>query len=176
MSVITQKSNMPQIIEGILTHIFKHEMRRHQQCVDAIALKGGVSYTTFLHQGVTFRPSNATSARRASLPEHCWDDIDLHIKDKEAVDWDSKAFWQMLYNLLHSCSSWQEVRDALPDFIVEMVPNIKDLPRQDQEAWTLTDERTKRQWAKVREKMEFYVTIQKHPEMAKLVSLYHFEA
>jgi hypothetical protein len=175
-TALSFKSNTHEVIDAVLVHLFKHEVRRHQLCVDAIATKAGIGWTTFLHKGVTFRPSNASNgARRSSLPEHCWEDIDKHLLDKEAMDWDAKAFWQCLFSLVHPCMSLQDVRDTLPEFLVQLVPDLRVLPRLGDEAFTLDDDRVKRQYEKHRTKMELYAKVQENPGLAQLVSLYHYE-
>lgn len=172
---LDRKSNTHEVINAILIHLFKHEIRRHQQCIDAIARKGSV-FSAFLHKGQTFRPSFAPAgARRSALPEHCWDDMELFLQDKTQLDWDSKAFWQVLFSLIHECTSLQEVRDALPDFVVELVPELAPLPRIEQEAFTLSDPRVSRQFQTQRERMELYATMQKNPSLAQLIPFYHYK-
>jgi hypothetical protein len=110
-----------------------------------------------------------------SLPESCWEDMEKFLLDKEQLDWDSKAFWQIMFSLISPCTSLQDVRDALPDFVAELVPELSVLPRTQPEAFTLSEPRVVRQYQKLREKMEFYATVQKNPQIAQLIPFYNYK-
>lgn len=173
---LSRNSNSHEIINSILTFLFQGETRRHQQCIDHIVSRNSVR-STFMHGGLTYRPSwIAAGSQRVSLDENLWPDMDRFLLDKNAVDWDCKAFWQVLFSMVNPCLSLQEVRDTLPDFIVELVPSLKALSRTDTEAFTIDDDpRVLRQYHKYRPKMELYAQLQTNPSLAKLMSLYNFE-
>lgn len=174
---ITYTSNAHEIINSIVTRLFAYQTARHQRCIDKIATIGSIGGGAFMHRAQTFRPSWAMPRMaRTPLQTHAWPSMDLFMKDKEIVDNDSKAIWQMLFTMIVQCTSLQEVRDTLPDFLVELFPELSVLPRIQPEAWTILDQsRTYRQYLKLREKIELYTKLETHPQLGKLMSFYHFE-
>ena len=53
------------------------------------------------------------------------------------MDEDRKYFTVVLRELLASCASEQEVRDALPDCLVQFIPSLNCLPRTREAGYTL---------------------------------------
>lgn len=172
---ITHCANAHQILEAIIQHIFLHETQRHQKCIDTIAETGGIWQGAFLFKAQTYRKSSGTTGR-ASLPEHCWDDMELFLKDKTMVERDSRQMWQLLFSAIFPCTSLQDVRDVLPDMVVSFIPELNQFPRTREEMWTVKDDqRLMRQYKEVRERIELYVKLRDNPQFAKLISFYHYE-
>lgn len=177
MAITTKSATYVDVINSVLTHLFAFETERHQRCIDKIAMEHNLGWTTFMHRAQTFRPTKAQPGQpRRALPEAAWPDMEKFLRDKDQVEQDSKKFWQILFSMINPCNTLQDVRDTLPDFIVEMVPQLVNHPRLRDEAFTLDEPRTKRQYDKLREKMELYATISKNPGIAQLMAFYHYEA
>lgn len=169
-------SPVQDLINALIVNIVAYETRRHQICIDSIMSRNSVRGGTFLHKARTFKVSGGYGSR-VSLDPHLWEDMDKFLLDYDKVAWDSKGFWQSLFTLLEPCNDIQDARDALPDFIVELSPQLAALPRQQPEAWTIIgNPRVHRQYLKQREKMEFYVSLQKNPSLGSLLNIYNFEA
>lgn len=164
------------LIETIMTKLFAYEVRRHQIAIDQIVGKNS-HRGTVLFKAKTYKPSFGSMSRRGSLDESLWPDMDNLIKDIDAVKWDEQRFWQLLVTLLTPCQTKQEVRDALPDFIVEMLGGeLALLSRIDPEAWTiLSNHRAMKQFTEAKERLELYYQIQKNPGIANMLSFYNFE-
>jgi hypothetical protein len=176
---ITHCSNAHQILEAIILRIFQYETGRHRQCIDEIGREGGIYSGSFLFRAKTYRMSNSQSGsgiRRMALPEHVWDKMDLLTKDIERVEEDSRQIWQILFSAIFPCTSLQDVRNVLPDFVVEKIPELATFPRTEPEMFTVQDDRRlMRQYANIREKIELYHKLATNPQLAKLMTFYNFE-
>ena len=83
--------------------------------------------------------------------------MEAHAKDKAEVEFDRLRVKQALSLLLKDVRTAQDLRDALPNQLVEMIDQIKDMKRSRPEGFTLmTDSRKIKQYQKLREKIEFY--------------------
>lgn len=174
---ITRNSNSQEIINIIVLAILRHETKRHQECIDYFVRANSLGSGSFIHRAQTFRPSwalGATGVPRTELTAALWPEMDLFLLDKDSVDKDAKNFWQVLFSLINPCASVQDVRDALPEFVAELFPELIKLPRQQPEQFTITDARVQRQFAKQREKMELHCMVKKNPQLPVLMNLYHF--
>lgn len=80
-----------------------------------------------------------------------------HLKDRVAVKLDRDQIRQILYKLLDVCLCMEHVRDALPECLVSLVPDLARMPRKfPQERFLLGDARLKRQFLMLLPKMEMY--------------------
>lgn len=80
-----------------------------------------------------------------------------HTKDKKEVEFDRLRVKQALALLLKDVRTAQDLRDALPNQLAEMIDQIKGMERSRPEGFTLmTDPRKIKQYQKLREKIEFY--------------------
>lgn len=153
------------IINYIVENLMIPEQRRIEtMMVDMLsrnqeALKrplDGFSYDGFhfIRPGVT-RP-------QAKLPidPSLWDAMERVMQDKAMVDMDNHMLKQLLVNLIDPCTSGQEIRDALPECLKEMLPEvIRDLPREKEPAFTIANnERALRLYESLLPKLQMYAT------------------
>lgn len=81
------------------------------------------------------------------------------VNDINKINYDKVRINQALSLLIRDCKDNQDLRDALPNSLVSMVPSIANIPRQREEAYILKDnKRTYNQYMKIRSLIEFYVT------------------
>lgn len=74
---------------------------------------------------------------------------------------EAKTIQQGLSLLVKPCKSPQDLRDALPEDIVDLIPDLRRLTRQRPEAWCLEgSEFQKHQYSAVKDKLMFYITNQ----------------
>lgn len=77
--------------------------------------------------------------------------------DKKIVVSEAGLISQILFVILDPCTSQQDMRDALPECLVECVEGLSALPRTNQEVWTiLSNPRAMRQYEKLHPRMIFY--------------------
>lgn len=70
---------------------------------------------------------------------------------------DKQRLTQGLAQFLKSCTSLQDVRDALPEMVVKEIPMLSALPRTRDEAWQIAgDQKRQDQWDKTRELILFH--------------------
>lgn len=64
---------------------------------------------------------------------------------------------QLLVQLFNGCVTTQDFRDALPETLVVLVPEFKELPRHKEPAWTIQDNpRALREYNKMLPRIEMY--------------------
>jgi hypothetical protein len=82
------------------------------------------------------------------------------LADKSEVDFDTGRIKQALALILRDCRTRQDFRDALPNCLKDFIPEIRDLPRTREEAYTVRNDpnqlRAWNQYQRLREKIEFY--------------------
>ena len=155
------------LIMGLGAHLFAAEnrrlTRREQEFICENARLGG-SKDGFLYHGQFFSGLDAkirSKGEKGSLHPSLSDEVEAHIRDRKNVQFERALVKQTLVILLQNCRTGQDVYDALPNALHEalfvLVPEYRGLSRTRPEAWTIEDnERAKRQYAKLREKIEFY--------------------
>lgn len=80
------------------------------------------------------------------------------LNDVKKVELDKEQIKQVLFKLLYPTTTLQEIRDALPDCLVPLAPDISKLSRQtDDPTWFIrNDERALKQYRKILPKIEMY--------------------
>lgn len=152
-------------IEALGKALFQAENRRINGLIvkldeDNRRLNSSTIYG-FRHKGSTYMPENAPTINRGiSLPVLHWDlcpEMEDTLEDINDLRSDKKVIEQMIYKLLEPCHTTQEMRSALPESLVILLPELLVWPREYKEAFTIEhDERSLRQWELVKPKIEFY--------------------
>lgn len=97
---------------------------------------------------------------KTTLHPNLMGDMDLHYQQKREVDFDKVRVKQALALLLNDCRCLQDIRDALPNSLATVVEGTSSLERTRPEGYTLENsERGKRQYQKLRDKIEFYMAM-----------------
>ena len=117
-------------------------------------------YDGFFYQGQFYTDldrSLAAKGTKTSLHPSLVPSMERHIKDKKEVEFDRLRVKQALALLLKDVRTAQDLRDALPNQLAEMIDQIKGMERSRPEGFTLmSDPRKIKQYQKLREKIEFY--------------------
>ena len=153
-----------EIIRALTDALFSAETRRlRKREFDLVAENRSLSsqhYDGFFFQGQFYTDldrSLASKGIKASLHPSLVPSMERHIKDKKEVEFDRLRVKQALALLLKDVQTAQDLRDALPNQLAEMIDQIKEMKRSRPEGFTLmTDSRKIKQYQKLREKIEFY--------------------
>lgn len=159
-------ANTKQLIDFISGELFKAEDRRLAGVVNDLSRSNretlGTHCFNFMYGGKVYMPTNAPTistgpGSSVGLAFSLTNQMEAFLKDKANIDRDRKLIEQMIFKLIYQCCNEQEVRDALPDCLVSVVPSLSKLPRKlDQKFIIRHDERTLRQFEAILPKMEFY--------------------
>lgn len=150
------------LIDVIAIELFKPEARRLQNRVDELDKQNGeirhAREYGFQWKGHTFRANGNPykGGRYPALDFSLRKEGDDLLRDMQAVEDDKQLVKQTMALLLKDCTDIQQMRDALPDAIVELCRDMSALPRTMKDGWTLTEERHLRQYAKMLDKIDFY--------------------
>ena len=153
-----------EIIKALTSALFMAETKRlKKRELELVAENRSLSsehYDGFFYQGQFYTDldrSLAAKGTKASLHPSLVPSMEKHIKDKKEVEFDRLRVKQALALLLKDVRTAQDLRDALPNQLAEMIDQIKDMERSRPEGFTLmTDSRKIKQYQKLREKIEFY--------------------
>lgn len=123
--------------QALMGFFYNGDYYIHSKCLPGIAAAHGIMKPT-LHMTLN-------------------DQMQAHLKDRVAVKLDRDQIRQILYKLLDVCLHTEHVRDALPECLVSLVPDLARMPRKfPQERYLANDARLKRQLLMLLPKMELY--------------------
>ena len=153
-----------EIIMALTNALFSAEIKRlRKRELDLVAENRSLSsehYDGFFYQGQFYTDldrSLAAKGTKASLHPSLVPSMEAYAKDKAEVEFDRLRVKQALALLLKDVRTAQDLRDALPNQLAEMIDQIKGMERSRPEGFTLmTDSRKIKQYQKLREKIEFY--------------------
>ena len=153
-----------EIIMALTNALFSAEIKRlRKRELDLVAENRSLSsehYDGFFYQGQFYTDldrSLAAKGTKASLHPSLVPSMARHTKDKKEVEFDRLRVKQALALLLKDVRTAQDLRDALPNQLAEMIDQIKGMERSRPEGFTLmTDPRKIKQYQNLREKIEFY--------------------
>lgn len=164
----TVKATMPsnhELIEALMNDLLGPEYRRFSNWIDQLCkrnqeARGDVS-TGFLYEGRYYKPSNVhvtPEVKKYPLHVSLQSEMDVLIRDRAVIDIDSSLIKQSFFKLLYPCTDGQQLRDALPEMVVPLVPYLQQYKRENLEAWTIQDDpRAMKQYNKVLSRIEMYV-------------------
>lgn len=167
--MITSNSSAFPIINQIIKTLFASEDRRLSSWIDRMCRRNREAYRDtlpnanqlqgFIFNGVFYRPSDVQGpiSGRKALHASLWSEMETLEKDKKIVATERDFVRQTLYALLDPCSTDQDIRDALPECLVDTLPQLKRLERTRQPAFTIEgNARAVRQYEKMLPKIEVY--------------------
>jgi hypothetical protein len=124
------------------------------------AMQGG-SPDGFRHMGLVHTHLTGAARSRGNygkLQSELVPQMDALAVERKIMTDDRDRISQALFLVLRGCQSAQDVRDALPNSLKDLMPQLKGLERTRPEAFTLADNpRSYTQYMKLREKIDFYV-------------------
>lgn len=150
-------------IQAILKLLFdREELQLHRREMQIVTRNQGLggSADGFRHLGIIYTSlegANRKLGNYGRLHSSLVPELDGIISEKATIASDKERIRQALAMSLKDCRSFQDIRDALPNCISELIPECRPLERTREEAYTLLDNpRSYTQYMKLRENMEFY--------------------
>lgn len=165
MAVVSRYDSRFAVIDKIINTLFAADNRRLQKWIDRLDSQNREARNDnmllgFLYLGRYYRPSHVEGPDPTGvkpLDPTLYATVDAFLADEKLVDTDKAFIRQGLFTILDPCKDMQEVRDALPECLVDFLPELKELERNADECWTIaSNPRAIRQFEKVRPKLEAY--------------------
>jgi hypothetical protein len=122
----------------------------------------------FVYDGDYYLPKTGTRtvsgghAAKIQLHADLHEEIEGYIRDNRQVALDQVLIRQTFFQLINPCHTLQDVRDALPECVVDCTPAgacepLTGMSRLREAAWTIKDNpRAMRQYEKILPRMEVY--------------------
>lgn len=159
-----QPGQINSIIDALITELMKPEStrlkKRELELVKENRKISSGNFDGFFYQGKYYTDlDRAVAAKgiKSGLHSSLVQSMETFIKDEKTIKNDQQRIKQALALVLKDCRTAQDLRDALPNQLTEMIDQIKNLPRLRPEGFTLMhDPRKLSQYQSLREKIEFY--------------------
>lgn len=153
--------------ETIVEHLFLADQKRVNKLIlgftDRISKVTGTRVYSYRYQGSWQIPAEYRNTVKfskmapASVPPEMEAEASAIQRDYQTLVDDMASIRQLLTLLLEPCMTTQEMRDALPDCLAVLVPDLKSLSRRFEEAWSIrTDPRAMRAYTKLLPKIQAY--------------------
>ena len=159
-------SKLKAFVEGTSKRLFEAEHRRLDKVVELLDRENreikNYQAEGFLFQGKLYVPKsaryvNGKGMSRQSLSFTLQEKGNKLLIDMNAIEHDQKIIEQFLYKTLYNCMTWQDIRDTVPECLVEFWPELAKMPRFHEKGWLAPkDERYRREAEKVLPKIQFY--------------------
>lgn len=162
--------NSHEWIDKISDALFAPEERRINLMIEELNQKNSAikrkQLHGFMHLGERYVPEScklqvtANRQQRIPMPTLAFelgDEASVFISDVKKIKLDKSQIRQVLFKLLHQVNSLQELRDALPEALVPLVPEIAQLSRCSETINLIrNDWRALRDYEKILPKIEMY--------------------
>lgn len=162
-------SNSHQWLDEIMERLFAPETRRIDKMVESLTERNskilGRPTHGFMHMGKLYVPKSAEAIfrmnRKIAVPSisiELIDEISAFNTDINKINRDKDKIRQVLFKLIYQANSKQEIRDALPECVVQIIEEFRGMPRTMVDCtWLIrNDWRSMRDYEKVLPKIEFY--------------------
>ena len=161
---MVQAGQINQIIDALIVGLFRAEnsrlKKRELEMVSENRKISAEHYDGFFYQGQYYTDLDralAAKGLKSGLHPSLVPQMERHMKDKREVEFDRLRVKQALAIVLKGCRTAQDLRDALPNQLAEMIDQIKPIARSRPEGFTIMDDPRKyKQYQMRREKIEFY--------------------
>ena len=161
---MARNSQINEIITAINTYLFsKEEIRLKKLELEAVRKNKEASNLVsdgFFYQGLFYTDLNKSVSSKGikeNLHSSLVPFMEKLIKDKKQINFDKDRIKQALSIILIDCKNYQDVRDALPNQLTDVLEHTKRLERTRPEGFTIKDDPRKvKQYEMLREKIEFY--------------------
>ena len=159
-----QAGQINQIIDALIVGLFRAEKKKKKKReLEMVSENRKISaehYDGFFYQGQYYTDLDralAAKGLKSGLHPSLVPQMERHMKDKREVEFDRLRVKQALAILLKGCRTAQDLRDALPNQLADMIDQIKPIARSRPEGFTIMDDPRKyKQYQMLREKIEFY--------------------
>jgi hypothetical protein len=148
----------------LLKTLFEREeaflLKRQERMLVKNRALGG-SLDGFRHNGIIY--SQLVGRMRAmgvykSLHATLDGEMMMIVNDQKTLDFDKERIKMAFVLVLRDAKTFQDIRDALPNTVAELIPECRHLERCRPEAFTLADNpKSYTQYMTLREKVDFYV-------------------
>ena len=153
-----------QYISRLSGALFLAEDRRYAQQIDRLFKDNRQIVPRhgdgFSYGGDIFKPIEVThrgKLRFTPLDESLVPEMQEILRDRTQVTEERQFVDQILYKLLYDCQDNQDCRNALPECLHNILPELNQLSRTQPEAYTIRDdERIWAQYQKILPQIQFY--------------------
>lgn len=127
----------------VIDFLTERETQRIQSIVNRLSQSNsshiGQPSDGFLYKGVFYEDTSSTTRYREKhiLHDLFWGEMKAVQRDRDAIHTENQKMSQGLLLLFKSCESWQDVRDALPDFLAPALLLNPPLERTRPEGWSM---------------------------------------
>lgn len=157
--------NSPEIIPALVASLRERDDKvlnqELQELIEANHVLGKPRHG-FLYGGIfhTMLPSRSQAgAEKRQVHASLISAAKAHAARCAILDKEMVRITNGLSLVMRPCKDWQDVRDAVPDALKKVIPEIAHLPRLKEEAWALRDQPVlKHQYELTAELLLFYFT------------------
>lgn len=154
------------LINVIVSKLFEPEERKNKQIVDELVTSNSMllktDATAFKFNGAHYHKSLTLSAAGSTVPELHKDLVPTMLnmlQQIKEIDEDKSAIRQGIGRITRVCLSLPQLRNNLPEALVQLVPELSKYERTGQPADVLKhDERAMIQYRKIETKIMYYAT------------------
>lgn len=156
--------NVNKVIGHLLLKLLEADERRLQKRIDEIihmnseGNKDPLAMNGFVYQELHYKKEGQHYlAAYPNLQDHLHNEMLDFIADKDRVDLDRQKIKQILFKLLTDCKDSQDVRDVLPECLLQFLPGFVNKERTRDPAYNLkNDPRGYSQYKSVLVRIEMY--------------------
>ena len=161
-------TNSYEIIKSVMIALFTAEERRLATRVDRLVEDNRMFFQTtphdgFHYHGKVYDPSDLMRGgkkTRVMLSPNMVDRMEEFLRDRTQIESDRKLISQVLFPLIQPCCDQQDLRDTLPNSIVDCLPSLRALSREREVAFTLAENpRLHGQFMKILPKLDYYAAM-----------------
>lgn len=150
-------------INEIIARLFKHEKARITKAHKVIIkenVEAGGSTDGFKYLGVIYTELEGrirTLGNYQPLHFSLHEKLEKLLNEEKVFEEDQLKIKMILSLVLKNCLTLQDMRDALPECLKDIMTEFASLERTREEAWTLLDNpRSYKQYLKLRDRIQFY--------------------
>lgn len=158
--------NHSRIIDHILDNLFEPDARRLKLLITELIQKNnemtGIQADGLMYQG-TWHPNPETGSTpkspRILAHEGIIPDMEVYARQELALYNERMRLKQGLHQVLKNCENTQDIRDALPESLMNLpyLTEVSRLPRTRPEGYTLAhSERGQRQFGEIIDRLKYY--------------------
>lgn len=152
------------LLAQISARLFNHERNRLLKELNNILVANrefNPSMNGFYWKGVLISDmpeSIKHKGNNGNLHPSLYERMEAYTRDSSKIRFDADRIKQILALVIRNCTDTQDLRDALPDCFVEIIPDIAGYQRTRPEAYTIIDnEKYYQSYNNLKTKIEFYV-------------------
>lgn len=148
--------------DAVAAKLFNPDLSRLRTWIDRLVKLNqeemGEDLAGFLFNGQWYRHSSLGKGKYVKKPlaYGLTAEMESYLEDEKIILMDKKLIHQAVYLRVMNCMTLQDVRDALPDCLTELFPELARLERIRNEQFFVNNLSDLRQWSKILPKIEQY--------------------